>query len=179
MFVTAFLVQFRQAARGKRTVLAALGLLALLSGCASSPQKQKQTLRTSAKPPVVGYALSLQGIPYRYGKESPSEGFDCSGFVKHVYQRHGMLLPRTVRQMAQSLPPVGKNERRPGDLLFFNTNGRPFSHVGIYVGDDTFVHAPSSHTGKVIVSSLHRPYWWQRFIGVRRPGLEERFLSRR
>jgi cell wall-associated NlpC family hydrolase len=79
--------------------------------------------------------------------------------------------------MAQALPAVDKQERRPGDLLFFNTNGEPFSHVGIYVGNDSFVHAPSSRTGRVIVSSLGRSYWWQRFIGVRRPGLLDRFLS--
>ncbi len=178
MFLTAFTAIMGQATRGGRALLQALSLLALLSGCASSPQKP--ALRTvAAKPAVVNYALSLQGIPYRYGKESPSEGFDCSGFVKHVYQKNGVLLPRMVRDMAQALPPVRKEDRRPGDLLFFNTNGRPFSHVGIYVGDASFVHAPSSHTGRVIVSSLDNPYWWQRFIGVRRPGVVDRFLSRR
>ncbi len=157
--------------------MAALCLAALLGGCASSPEKP--TFRATSKPPVVSYALSLQGTPYRYGKESPSEGFDCSGFVKHVYQRHGLLLPRTVRELALTLPPVSRSERRPGDLLFFNTSGKSFSHVGIYVGEDRFVHAPSNHTGRVIVSSLNRPYWWQRFIGVRRPGAVDRLLSRR
>jgi cell wall-associated NlpC family hydrolase len=127
----------------------------------------------------VSYALSLQGIPYRYGKGSPGEGFDCSGFVKHVYGRHGVLLPRTVREMAQTLPAVGKEARRPGDLLFFNTSGRSFSHVGIYLGEDAFVHAPSSQTGRVMVSSLKRPFWWRRFLGVRRPEVGERLLSKR
>lgn len=149
----------------------------LISGCASTPEKSFTSDTGNTK--LVNYALSLQGAPYRYGKESPREGFDCSGFVKHVYEQHGVTLPRTTREMARSLPAVGKNERRPGDLVFFNTSGKPFSHVGIYVGNDSFVHAPSSHTGRVIVSSLGRPYWWQRFIGVRRPGFLDRFLSGR
>lgn len=161
----------------KRLMRGTVIVAALLGGCATAPEKP--ATRAATKPPVVGYALSLQGTPYRYGKESPSEGFDCSGFVKHVYQHHGVQLPRTVKAMAQALPPVDKDERRPGDLLFFNTSGRAYSHVGIYVGNDSFVHAPSSHTGRVIVSSLHLPYWWHRFIGVRRPAATERLLTRR
>jgi len=158
--------------------LALFAAALLISGCAGTPERSPST-RVAHNTQVVNYALSLQGVPYRYGKESPAEGFDCSGFVKHVYGRHGVALPRTTREMARSLPAIGKQERRPGDLVFFNTNGKPFSHVGIYVGSDAFVHAPSRRTGRVIVSSLGRPYWWQRFIGVRRPGLLDRFLSRR
>lgn len=139
-----------------------------LTGCASTIEKP-----TLPRPPsasrAVGYALSLQGIPYRPGKESPDEGFDCSGFVRHVYSRQGILLPRQVRDMASQLPPVDKGERQPGDLVFFNTSGQPFSHVGIYVGDERFIHAPSPRTGRVMVSSLELAYWRQRFMGVRRP----------
>ena len=154
----------------------ALGLL-LLAGCASTPNKPAAP--AAGHPAVVSYALSLKGTPYRWGKASPTEGFDCSGFVQHVYGKHGVHLPRTTREIAQALPSVDKSERRPGDLLFFNTSGKPFSHVGIYVGQDTFVHAPSSHTGRVIVSSLDRHYWWRRLISVRRPGVGDRFLSGR
>ena len=157
--------------------LASLAVALLMAGCASTPEKAPMADTGNTR--LVNYALSLQGTPYRYGKASPVEGFDCSGFVQHVYEKHGIPLPRTTRQMARSLPSVDKQERRPGDLLFFNTSGKPFSHVGIYVGHDAFVHAPSSRTGRVIVSSLDRPYWWQRFIGVRRPGLLDRLFSRK
>lgn len=156
--------------------LVALAVTLLMAGCASTPDKAP--VADAGNTRLVNYALSLQGTPYRYGKASPDEGFDCSGFVQHVYQKHGIPLPRTTREMARALPAVDKQARRPGDLLFFNTSGKPFSHVGIYVGHDAFVHAPSSRTGRVIVSSLDRPYWWRRFIGVRRPGLLDRYLSR-
>jgi cell wall-associated NlpC family hydrolase len=143
-------------------------VIALASGCASVSQQPKPII-AHHRPPVVSYALSLQGIPYRYGKESPSEGFDCSGFVKHVYEHHGVDLPRTAKEMAQTLPRIPKSYLQPGDLLFFNTNGKPFSHVGIYVDHDDFIHAPSRRTGKVLVSSLNNRYWRKHFTGVRRP----------
>lgn len=145
-------------------------VIVLASGCASVPQQIKPAVvHHRPRPPVVSYALSLQGIPYRYGKESPREGFDCSGFVKHVYEHHGVDLPRTAKEMAQTLPKIPKSYLQPGDLLFFNTNGRPFSHVGIYVDHDDFIHAPSRRTGKVLVSSLNNRYWRKHFTGVRRP----------
>lgn len=142
----------------------------LASGCASVPDiKPVQTRRS----PVISYALSLQGIPYRYGKESPNEGFDCSGFVQHVYKHHGIALPRTTKEMAQTLPKIAKSNLQSGDLLFFNVNGKPFSHVGIYVDNNDFVHAPSRRTGKVLVSSLNNRYWSKRLIGIRRPNRYE------
>ncbi|QJD28603.1 C40 family peptidase [Methylococcus geothermalis] len=144
-----------------------LMLPALLSGCASTPEV-KQSAPAAANGQVVPYALSLQGVPYVWGGASPERGFDCSGFVQHVYQRHGIDLPRTAREMASKLPEVPKNCRLPGDLLFFRTDGRSYSHVGIYIGNESFVHASSSHSG-VKVSSLSKPYWLSRFLGVRRP----------
>ena len=123
----------------------------------------------SQLPPVVDYALSLQGAPYRYGKDSPQEGFDCSGFIKHVYERQGISLPRTTREMARSLPSISIHDLSSGDLVFFNTNGRPFSHVGLYISDNNFIHAPSQRTGRVLVSSLNNQYWRQHLIGARRP----------
>lgn len=120
---------------------------------------------------MVSYALSLQGTPYHYGKNSPEEGFDCSGFVQHVYERQGIALPRTTQKIAQSaaLIQVSRNDLHSGDLLFFNINGKPFSHVGIYVSNDNFIHAPSQRTGKVLVSSLKNRYWENRFSCARRP----------
>ena len=138
----------------------------LFAGCSTAPQKP--AMRTQ-HPAMVSYALSLQGTPYRYGKASPNEGFDCSGFVQHVYKRYGIQLPRTAKSMAELSSPVPRAEIHPGDLLFFNTNGQPFSHVGIYVNGDDFIHAPSQRTGRVLVSSLDNPYWKKHFIGARRP----------
>ncbi|MGZ5619958.1 MAG: C40 family peptidase, partial [Methylobacter sp.] len=112
-----------------------LATIVLVSGCASAPEA-KHIVDYS---PTVSYALSLQGAPYRYGKSSPEEGFDCSGFVKHVYERQGIRLPRTVQGMAQSLAQVPKDDLHSGDLVFFNTDGRPFSHVGIYINNDNFI----------------------------------------
>lgn len=139
--------------------------IVLFSGCASVPETES----TANYPPTVDYALSLKGAPYHYGKSSPEEGFDCSGFVKHVYEHQGISLPRTVQGMAQSLTQVPKNDLHPGDLVFFNTNGKPFSHVGIYVSNDDFIHAPSQRTGKVMLSSLKNRYWGDRFSCARRP----------
>jgi len=140
--------------------------IALFSGCASVPEIKPAA---QSQPSVITYALSLQGVPYRYGKDSPEEGFDCSGFVKHVYEKQGITLPRTVRDMASSLPQISKNDVHSGDLVFFNTSGKSFSHVGIYVNDDKFIHAPSQRTGKVLVSSLKNHYWHKHYTGARRP----------
>jgi cell wall-associated NlpC family hydrolase len=154
-------VRAKWAAYGKWGVAAVV----LLAGCAGVPEKTP----VAARPAVVNYALSLQGAPYRYGKSSPQEGFDCSGFVAHVYQHAGVRLPRTVDAMAKALPTASKTGLQSGDLVFFNTSGRRFSHVGIYVDDDDFIHAPSQRTGRVLLSSLKNPYWQRRFTGVRRP----------
>ena len=137
----------------------------LFCGCSSMPE----TAPTADYTPIVGYALSLQGSPYHYGKSSPEDGFDCSGFVKHVYEHQGIALPRTAQEMALSLSEVQKNDLHSGDLLFFNTDGKPFSHVGIYVNNDSFIHAPSQRSGKVLVSSLKNRYWLDRFSCARRP----------
>lgn len=152
------------------TILFRIGLwliVAVLAGCASTPDIKP--VQQESQPPLISYALSLQGIPYRYGKETPREGFDCSGFVKHVYGTQGIRLPRTVREMAFALPPVSKYDIKSGDLVFFNTSGKTYSHVGIFIKEDKFIHAPSRRTGHVLVSSLNNGYWRKRFVGVRRP----------
>lgn len=115
------------------------------------------------------YAASLIGSPYRLGGTSPETGVDCSGFVGHVFsQVAGVTLPRDSRAISEAGEPLAKDELRPGDLVFFNTLKRPFSHVGIYLGDDRFVHAASSRTGVVMVSNLNDRYWRSRFDGARR-----------
>jgi cell wall-associated NlpC family hydrolase len=140
----------------------------IFTGCTSTPDI-KLHLPTQSEQPVINYALSLQGTPYRFGKASPEEGFDCSGFVMHVYGKYGVSLPRSATEMASALPPVTQDDLRSGDLVFFNTNGRAFSHVGIFINDDKFIHAPSQRTGHVLVSSLNNTYWRKHFTGIRRP----------
>ncbi len=140
----------------------------LLSGCASDSDIAPISYQQFSSP-VVNYALSLQGAPYHYGSDNPEEGFDCSGFVHHVYQHQGINLPRTTEELATQLTPVEKDALHSGDLVFFDTNGKTFSHVGLYVDNDNFIHAPSQRTGKVLVSSLKNNYWQQHFVGVRRP----------
>jgi cell wall-associated NlpC family hydrolase len=115
------------------------------------------------------YAVSLVGSPYRLGGTSPDTGLDCSGFVGHVFrQTTGILLPRDSRAISETTQPLAQSELEPGDLVFFNTLNRAFSHVGIYLGDDRFVHATSSRTGAVMVSRLSDRYWHEHFDGARR-----------
>jgi cell wall-associated NlpC family hydrolase len=115
------------------------------------------------------YAVSLVGSPYRLGGTSPETGLDCSGFVGHVFRQiTGVVLPRNSHAMSEALQPLSQTELQPGDLVFFNTLKRTFSHVGIYLGENRFVHAAGSRTGSVKISRLSDPYWFQRFDGARR-----------
>ncbi|MBU1394580.1 MAG: C40 family peptidase [Gammaproteobacteria bacterium] len=115
------------------------------------------------------YAVSLVGSPYRLGGTSPGTGLDCSGFVGHVFrQTTGIMLPRDSRAISEAARPLAQTELLPGDLVFFNTLNRAFSHVGIYLGDDRFVHAASSRSGSVMVSNLNDRYWRERYDGARR-----------
>ena len=115
---------------------------------------------------LVGTALSLRGTPYRNGGSDPS-GFDCSGFTQYVYAQFGIVLPRAVREQFTAGQPVDPSQVEPGDLIFFSTTEPGASHVGIAVGGDEFVHAPSS-TGVVRVERIGSRYWSQRFLGARR-----------
>src|SRR3954468_20248384 len=118
---------------------------------------------------ISGAALSLRGIPYRNGGSDPS-GFDCSGFVWYVFGQHGVQVPRTVAEQFHAGTDVDPRDLRAGDLVFFDTinAARQFAtHVGIAIGGDEFVHAPSS-TGEVRVERLASSYWGPRFVGARR-----------
>ena len=115
------------------------------------------------------YALSLIGTPYRYGGSHPETGMDCSGFVSHVYgQVAGIQLPRSSQEISQHGTALEPVDLQPGDLVFFNTLSRAFSHVGVYLGENRFIHASSSQTGAVMVSDMNQPYWSKRFDGARR-----------
>ncbi len=113
-------------------------------------------------------ALSLTGIKYKYGGSNPDTGFDCSGFVRYVFsQAANLTLPPTARAISQIGKTVKKDELQPGDLVFFNTLKSAFSHVGIYVGDNKFVHAPRTG-GAVRVESMQTSYWASRYNGAQR-----------
>jgi cell wall-associated NlpC family hydrolase len=150
-------------------------IAAQFSGCATN-EKATLVLQQPPKTPVdssskvVNEALQLQGHPYVSGGQSPGEGFDCSGLVFYVYNKQGLKLPRDTLSLANQLPSVQLEQRQPGDLVFFRINHRkPYSHVGIYVGQDKFIHAASSRSGRVMLSDLKHPYWRDRFTAVRRP----------
>lgn len=113
-------------------------------------------------------AMSLVGVPYRWGGNTPDAGFDCSGLVRYVVARAADVeLPRTTADMSQRGEEVEPDAVAPGDLIYFNTTGRPHSHVGIYVGNYRFVNAPSTG-GTVRIDYVTNPYWARRFDGLRR-----------
>ncbi len=117
---------------------------------------------------LVDRSLNFLGVPYRLGGTSPLTGFDCSGFVGKVFSDAlGFGLPRTASEMAQTGEQVKINDLKPGDLVFFNTMRRAFSHVGIYLGNYQFVHAPSAG-GVVRVEDMRISYWAARYDGARR-----------
>lgn len=112
-------------------------------------------------------ALALMGIRYRYGGNTPLTGFDCSGFVRYVFNQIGTALPRSASEISRSGHAVERDELQPGDLVFFNTLRRPFSHVGIYLGDHRFIHAPA-RGGNVEIVNMSERYWERRYNGARR-----------
>lgn len=142
-------------------------MLAMLSACSSTPEKQR---KSQARQPVgeVASRVALRqiGVPYRYGGSTTS-GFDCSGLVQFSYAQAGIQMPRTTSQLWSATVTVPKRELQPGDLLFFNVDGK-MAHVGLYVGGEKFVHAPSS--GKTVsVASLTSSYYNRAFVRAGRP----------
>jgi cell wall-associated NlpC family hydrolase len=144
---------------------------------AASPntlQKIERNLRDLSDRAIAGaseisnIALSLIGVDYKYGGNTPEQGLDCSGFVRYVFQQAtGINLPRTSREQAKMGKVVDKTQLQPGDLVFFNTRRFQFSHVGVYLGDNRFVHSPSKGGGVEIVN-LDNKYWQKAFNGARR-----------
>jgi cell wall-associated NlpC family hydrolase len=119
---------------------------------------------------LVLSAMNFLGVPYRRGGGSADDGFDCSGFTRHVFEMSlGLVLPRRAEQQAKdaSLANVGRDELKPGDLVFFNTMKRTFSHVGIYIGDGKFIHSPRSGS-EVRIEDMREAYWAKRYNGARR-----------
>jgi cell wall-associated NlpC family hydrolase len=119
---------------------------------------------------LVLTAMNFIGVRYRRGGTSESEGFDCSGFTRHIFENSiGLLLPRRADEQARApgLLAIDRADLKPGDLVFFNTLRRTFSHVGIYVGDGKFIHSPRTG-GQVRVEDMREAYWVKRFNGARR-----------
>jgi len=124
---------------------------------------------------MVVTAMNFLGVKYRRGGNDADVGFDCSGFTRHVFEMSvGLVLPRRVDEQAKApgLVPVKRDELQPGDLVFFNTLKRTFSHVGIYVGNGKFIHSPRPG-GEVRVEDMGFAYWKKRFTGARRAELPE------
>ncbi len=162
----------RPAAAFRSVLLAAL-VAASLAGIpsiarATPPSTDHAADHASAGHQLVLHSLSLIGVRYRLGGESPETGLDCSGLVRHVFREVlGFALPRRSEEMSRAGTPVSLDRLQPGDLVFFNTVRRAFSHVGIYIGGNRFVHAPSTG-GHVRVESIGTKYWKRRFNGARR-----------
>ncbi len=130
-------------------------------------EQVRQTVTNKASELVVN-AFSFLGVPYRRGGNTGETGFDCSGFVRAMYQQTvGLILPRKAEQQAAATEKIEKTDLQPGDLVFFNTMRRAFSHVGIYVGEGKFIHSPKPG-GEVRVEDMGESYWKRRFDGARR-----------
>jgi cell wall-associated NlpC family hydrolase len=133
---------------------------------------------TQASDLVVG-AMGFLGVPYRRGGSTVETGFDCSGFVKSMYEQTiGLVLPRNAAQQAAATQTIDRNELRPGDLVFFNTMRHAFSHVGIYVGNGKFIHSPKPGA-EVRVDDMGGSYWAKRFDGARRVNAEAKASATR
>jgi len=127
----------------------------------------RQSLSSQASELVVN-AMGFLGVPYRRGGNNAATGFDCSGFVRAIYEQTvGLVLPRRADQQAAATQTIDKQDLQPGDLVFFNTMRHAFSHVGIYVGDGKFIHSPRTGS-EVRVEDMRESYWQRRFDGARR-----------
>lgn len=152
-------------------------VLCLLAGCAHRAAEERvpsgpygsDSIEPDAEPrsELLLRALGLVGVPYRYGGRSPETGFDCSGLVHYVFSGAGLFLPRRAQDMSRVGEPVRRRDLSPGDLVFFDTLREPYSHVGIYLGENRFIHAPSNG-GRVEIVSMTERYWTRRYNGARR-----------
>ncbi len=162
----------RQTPRLFAVALLCAGLACPLQATASGEKSDgngsvSEDLMTRTKPML--YALTLIGSPYKRGGTDPDKGMDCSGFVRHVYNdAAGLELPHNALQMSREGTAIEKTALEPGDLVFFNTRRKPYSHVGIYLGEGRFVHSASTRSKHVTVSNLAERYWTVRYDGARR-----------
>lgn len=157
-----------------------MAFLVGLAGCGGLPQRASAPDATAYRAPqgeasadprrgeALLQALLALDVDYRYGGGSPNQGFDCSGLVAYVFeQAYGIRLPHNTRAQSELGTPVAPGDLEPGDLVFYDTLGRPYTHVGIYLGDGRFVHAPKTGA-RVRVENVRARYWASRFSGARR-----------
>jgi murein DD-endopeptidase len=145
---------------------AVLGVALSLFACASAPTRPVTGYMPAIGEKAAKTAVAMIGRPYKYQGDSP-EGFDCSGLVRYSYLAAGLDVPHRTKDLKNATKPVGSQSMRKGDLLFFNEKGGRYSHVGIYIGNDRFVHAPSTGQ-KVRRDSLRDGYWKKSLIEARR-----------
>jgi len=148
------------------------GLLKPLGASMAAVQSFRESVRDTASDLVMS-AMNFLGVPYKRGGNTEEQGFDCSGFTRHIFENSvGLVLPRRADEQAHAsgLTSINRNELKPGDLVFFNTMKRTFSHVGIYVGDDKFIHSPRAGS-EVRIEDMRESYWARRFTGARRADL--------
>ncbi len=161
--------------------MAAVLCAIMLVGCASSPMRPPvgKTNRVVSRPDapqinphegareIVMYALGLIDVGYQFGGKNPESGLDCSGMVAFIFKNAlGLVLPHNAAEIARTTRPIERKQLAAGDLVFFNTRNKPFSHVGIYIGDDKFVHAPSTN-GRIRIDSMKANYFAQRYEAAR------------
>ena len=143
------------------------GLLTKLEQVGNNVKERAAAVRDRASD-LVFNAMGFLGVPYRRGGNSAETGFDCSGFVRAMYEQTvGLVLPRRANEQAAATQTIDKQDLQPGDLVFFNTMKKAFSHVGIYVGDGKFIHSPKPGA-EVRVEDMGGSYWARRFDGARR-----------
>lgn len=144
-----------------------IGRLLVDQGLIAQLEQVRQTVSDRTSTLVAG-AMGFIGVPYRRGGNSAETGLDCSGLVRAVYnQTMGLMLPRRAEEQAAATEKIERTELKPGDLVFFNTMRRAFSHVGVYIGDGKFIHAP--RTGATVrIEDMNGSYWQRRFNGARR-----------
>ena len=148
-------------------LLAIIAVLVSLLACGSSPKYTTGKSSTNKKV-VIKTAKKMLGVKYRYGGTSPKKGFDCSGLVQYSHKAAGISLPRTTGQLYKAAKRISRRYLQAGDLVFFKTSlSRLVSHVGIYLGNNKFIHAPSSGK-RVKISSMKERYWRKRFTGAGR-----------
>jgi cell wall-associated NlpC family hydrolase len=149
----------------------------LTAKAANDPSNNPVAVETGSdwRADMVMRAMTLLGVSYKFGGNTPDVGLDCSGFVRLVVKDVlGKILPRRSEEISNSSEAIKAEDLKPGDLVFFNTLKRTFSHVGIYVGNNQFIHSPSAG-GTVRIETLDKQYWTSRFDGARRlVGLPER-----
>ncbi len=147
-----------------RRVVLGIAAVLFVNGAAVAGEPDDASVRSD----IVVRALTLIDIPYRYGGSTPASGFDCSGLVRYVYHSvAGRQLPRRSEEIGKLGETITRSQLTPGDLVFFNTLARAYSHVAIYIGDGRFLHAPA-RGGRVRIEALDDRYWQARFNGARR-----------